>query len=78
MSTKLRKTHTYIVLKTFSFIWCEISQSVVSHADTTFSLCLMGLRGQINRHLSHGQTNPHTKIKEANSDTICNDPHPIV
>ena len=35
-STWLRETHIYITLKTFSLIWCGISQTTY-HADTTSS-----------------------------------------
>ena len=44
------------------------------HADTTSSLCHMGLRGQTDKHPLRSQTNPHTGVGELGSDTTLSCP----
>ena len=53
----LREVHIYIALRTFLPIQYGMSQTP-PHADTTSSLYPMGLRGQTNKHLLRGHTNP--------------------
>ena len=47
------------------------------NADTTSSLCPMGLRGQTDKH-SIGAKHTPTSRSKVGSDTICNDPFPTV
>lgn len=49
--------------------------TITPYVDTTSVLCLIRLRGRIDRHPSQGQTNPHTRFG-IDSYTVCNNPLP--
>ena len=46
------------------FLLFDVRHHNSAHVDTTFSLCPMGLWGQINKHPSQGQTNPHIGVDD--------------